>query len=238
LQETVRPSRSSVDSGAANPAAATAAAGIAPLAAYLVAFFATWTAWVIWLYPRLLLLGNRTLIYAVANLSTRLLIWVVPVFLYIRHVDGRDPVAYLKLRDRWQRGIGIGLLVGILNLVGTIARFGLPHPTLQSLSWNSVIGTSLLVGFIEEVPFRGLIFQKLGEQMKPAAANALSSLLFVAIHLPGWISLGTLRAANVVTIFVIGVVLAAIFRWSGSLWSAIVAHSSNDFVSFVLFGLS
>ena len=208
-----------------------------PLVLYVIAFFLTWTAWVVWLYPRLLLLGDRTFSYALVNLTTRGLIWVAPVFLYVRFVDRTDPISYLKLAGPWRRGVVVGLLAGVLNLAGTIARFGAPHPALGSLTWNSILGTSMLVGFIEEVPFRGFIFQKLGERMRTSHAIAVSSLLFVGIHLPGWVSLGTLRAANVVTIFVIGTILAAMFRWTGSLWSAIVAHSANDFVTAVLFRL-
>src|SRR5262245_27628203 len=111
---------------------------IAPFAIYLVAFFAVWTAWVLWLYPRLLLLDNRTLAYAIANLTTRGLIWVAPVFLYIRYVDRKNPVSYLKLRDCWRKGLSIGAFVGVLNLAGSVVRFGVPHPTLHSLTWNSV----------------------------------------------------------------------------------------------------
>jgi membrane protease YdiL (CAAX protease family) len=39
-----------------------------------------------------------------------------------------------------------------------------------------------------------------------------------------------------VTIFIFGAVMAAVFKYSGSLWAAIVAHSANDLLSFVVFG--
>ena len=66
-------------------------------------------------------------------------------------------------------------------------------------------------------------------------ATALSSLLFVAIHLPGWFLLSSFTLANAVSIFVLGVIFAVILTLSRSLWSSIVAHSLNDFFSAVLF---
>ena len=99
-----------------------------------------------------------------------------------------------------------------------------------------MLSTTWLIGFIEEVPFRGFILQKLEERVGHALAVMTSSLLFLAIHLPGWISLNTLRPEKGVTIFIVGVVLAVIFKYSGSLWSAIIAHTSNNFIAGVLFG--
>ena len=68
-------------------------------------------------------------------------------------------------------------------------------------------------------------------------ANLITSLLFVTIHLPGWIVLGTLSVGPVVTIFVFGIVMALALRYSKSLWAPILTHSANDCLSFVIFGL-
>jgi membrane protease YdiL (CAAX protease family) len=38
-----------------------------------------------------------------------------------------------------------------------------------------------------------------------------------------------------VFVFVFGGVMAIVFRYSGSLWAPLVAHSTNDFISVVLF---
>jgi membrane protease YdiL (CAAX protease family) len=203
---------------------------------YLIAFFAAWSGWVIFLYPRMLRLGDRTLLYALANVAVRLLVWVIPVLLYLRFIDREEPFAYLGLTKGWRRGIVVGVVVTILNLLGSWLRFGTPHPSASSVTWNSMIMTSCLVGFIEEVPFRGFILQQLEERVGRNLAILASSILFLAIHLPGWIALGTLRPENAATVFLIGVVLAVIFKYSGSLWSAVIAHSSNDFIASVLFG--
>jgi len=38
-----------------------------------------------------------------------------------------------------------------------------------------------------------------------------------------------------VSVFVLGVVLATAFRYADSLWAPILAHSANDCLSFVIF---
>jgi membrane protease YdiL (CAAX protease family) len=80
------------------------------------------------------------------------------------------------------------------------------------------------------------MLQKLAERLGFWRANPITPLLFLAIHLPGWIALHTLRADTAATIFVFGVVMAIVFRFSRSLWAPILTHSANDFLSFVVFG--
>jgi membrane protease YdiL (CAAX protease family) len=206
--------------------------------AYVGAFHLVWIAWPCLLYPRLTAaLGAATLTYAVVQLSLRILVWVVPVFAYLRFVDGVDPLEYLKLRRHVGRGLAVGLVVTALNLAGMFARFGPPHLSAERVTWNSLIGTSFLVGFIEEIPYRGFMLQKFTERIGFWRANLVTSLLFVAIHVPGWLALRMFRVEYAVSIFAIGVVLALAARWSRSLWAAIVAHSANDFLSFVIFRL-
>jgi CAAX protease family protein len=209
---------------------------IFPFIIYLIAFNATWIVWVYAFYPRIQAIGERTLDYALLNLIVRSLVWVLPVFLYIRYIDGMDPVKYLKLKQHWKRGVIVGLLLTGLNFLGSLVRLGMPHPSLNSMTWNSIFSTSILIGFFEEVPYRGFILQKCQERVNFWVANLISSLLFLGIHLPGWISLHMLRVGNVVVVFTLGFIMAIVFRYTKSLWSAIITHSLNDFLSAVVFG--
>lgn len=206
-----------------------------PFLVYLLLFYSLWTGWVYLIYPPMQMLGTATLAYALANIAIRLLLWVIPVFLYLRYIDHVNPIEYLKLKQYWKRGILLGLALSLLNFLGTLLRFGLPHPSLQYVTWNSALSTSILIGFFEEIPFRGFILQKLQERFSFWISNLLSSLLFLGIHLPGWIMLHTLTWANVISIFVLGAILAVIFHYSKTLWSSIITHSLNDFISGVLF---
>ena len=53
----------------------------------------------------------------------------------------------------------------------------------------------------------------------------------------GWLALHILRLDTAITIFVFGAVMGIVFEYSESLWAPIVTHSTNDFLSFVLFRL-
>jgi membrane protease YdiL (CAAX protease family) len=208
---------------------------ILPFIIYLILLFTAWTIWVIAIYPLLIKLGDRSLTYALANNGLRILIWVVPVFLYLRFVDGVNPISYLGLRQHWKRGVAVGVVATSLNFLLNMVSDGMPSFNWDAITWNSVIGTSFLIGFVEEIPFRGFILQKLRERLSFWPANVVSSTLFLLIHFPGWIALHLFNLRTAAVVFVIGFVMAILFRYTRSLWSAIVAHSGNDLISVLLF---
>ena len=204
---------------------------------YLVLFNAAWTAWVLLGYPHVRTLGEQTLAYALINIGVRLVIWVVPVFAYLRYVDRVDPIAYLKLRQHWRRGVLIALIFSLLNFGLTSLQHGLPHLRSAAITWNSILSTSLLIGFVEEIPYRGFVFQKLHERFSFVVATLLSAALFLAIHLPGWISLHLFNPATAMFVFVFGILMVVLLHYAKSLWAPIISHSLNDFFSAVLFRL-
>lgn len=202
---------------------------------YLIILHTTWTIWVLVGYPRIRALGEGTLLYALLNLAVRGLLLVLPVFVYLRYVDHVKPILYLKLRQHWRRGLLVALVFSAVNLLLTIAQRGLPHFHAATFTWNSVLSTSLLVGFVEEIPYRGFIFQRLNEWFSFPVASLISSLLFLLIHLPGWFSLHLFKTQVAIFVFVFGVLMTVFLRYARSLWAPIVSHSLNDFFSTVLF---
>ena len=202
---------------------------------YLILFYAAWVGWVYFVYPHLRALGESRLLYAVFNTAIRLVLWVLPVFCYLKYIDGVRPTAYLKLRQHVLRGVLIAVVFTAVNLMLSLAQIGIPHPNLHSLTWNNIINTSFMIGFVEEVPFRGFIFQKLNERYTLVTATVLSALLFLAIHLPGWISLHLLTPHDVVFVFAFGILMVIVFRLSKSLWGPILSHSLNDLLAAVIF---
>jgi uncharacterized protein len=205
-----------------------------PFLIYLIVFHAAWTMWVLVGYPRLRTLGADTLLYAFVNLSIRALVWVLPVFIYLRYVDGVKPSRYLRLTEHWRRGLLVALAFSSVNLLASLAQYGLPHFRVGAFTWNSVLSTSMLIGFVEEVPYRGFIFQKLNEWLSFPYASLISSLLFLAIHLPGWLSLGLFTIQNAIFVFVFGVLMTLLLHYAKSLWAPIVSHSLNDFFAGVI----
>jgi membrane protease YdiL (CAAX protease family) len=209
----------------------------APFLVYVAAFHLLWIAWPVFLYPRLVTVGSETLTYALINLSFRFLYWIAPVLLYLRYVDGVDPFEYLRMTPPVRRGLILALVLTAINVIGTFARFGMPHLSLQRVTWNSVLGTSFLIGLFEEIPYRGFMLRKFSERMNVWLANLVTSLLFLSIHLPGWIALHIFNPGAAVSVFLLGVLFAWAVSYSGSLWSAIITHSANDCLTFVIFGM-
>lgn len=101
----------------------------------------------------------------------------------------------------------------------------------QAFSGQPVGLMILVVGIIgpicEELMFRGIVFHRLKDWVKPQVAIAISALLFGIYH------------GNVVQFFYatcMGVMLAVIYDKTGTLWISIVAHIAANLWS--LFGSS
>lgn len=162
--------------------------------------------------------------------------WMVLTFLYIRFIVGARPLAYLHLTGNILRGIVWGLIASlgifVLFFLPQLLRGVTPHLSLSFDDWlNSVI----LVGVLEEIPFRGLILQQLERWMSFLNAALLTSLLFVSIHVPLWIATGVHPFPNMVvgavTVFILSYVYCYVFKLSGSLWGSIIAHSAYNLLA-------
>ncbi|MGF1631158.1 MAG: lysostaphin resistance A-like protein [Kiloniellaceae bacterium] len=130
----------------------------------------------------------------------------------------------------WYRlAVAGGLLcVPVFSLVnlGFQTLFGGPieNPQLQALapdgfSWTSLVSMLLLVGvvvpFVEEVVFRGLIFGWLRKHLRFAYAAPISAVIFAVVH-----AIPVLMPP----LALMGLLLAAVVERSGSLWPAIILH--------------
>ncbi len=83
----------------------------------------------------------------------KLLFWIAPTFLYIRFVEGQNPLTYLKLTANILKGLlwGLaGIAFFIVVELSLILRHA-PHLPSGVDTWLDVL---LLVGLLEEIPFR------------------------------------------------------------------------------------
>ena len=75
---------------------------------------------------------------------------------------------------------------------------------------SAALSAIVLEKTIEELPLNGrnyIMLRKFAERLNFWLANLITSGLFVAIHLPGWMALHTLKVENAVTIFIFGIVM-------------------------------
>jgi uncharacterized protein len=157
----------------------------------------------------------------------KLLFWIVPTFLYIRFVERQNPFTYLKLTTNLLKGLLWGL-AGMAFLVAAEFPLILGHTPNFQFGTDTLINVILLVGFMEEIPFRGFLFQKLQEWLGFFGAMLLSSLLFALIHVPLWVSTGSFTVSqvlNFVMVFIVGLLACYTLKRSGSLWSSILLHT-------------
>jgi uncharacterized protein len=169
----------------------------------------------------------------------RLVIWTLPVLAFLA-LEGRPVLDYLKLREHALRGVVWGVAVGVLILAGNVAAHCVLSGSCRvsfDIGLNRWVGPVALVGLSEEVAFRGFFLQKLAERAGFARANTLQALLFVLIHLPGWILLGQFHLPGALRL-VGSVSLVALFtgwllRRTRSLWTCMIVHSFNNLASFV-----
>ena len=202
------------------------------LAVFLV-FFVAWAvcAKVFWFST-----VNGALIAELGRTGTDLLlrainatVWLGFAFAYMR-TTGRDrPLAYLKLKVNVTKGLTVGILVGLAFVAKDLARVLLLEGRAPDLAGLPPL--SFLSPFVEEVVFRGLVLQRAGEYAGFWKANALSSALFVAVHLPGWTFAGLPLAgilSSAAFVFLLSLLLGYLLRKTGSLWACVVCHTMSN----------
>ncbi len=202
---------------------------------YGVVFFAVWSCYLVFLTPRF---GGGPAFLALENLA-KLSIWTLPVFLLVRYEERQSPLDYLKLRMGWGKGLLYGLGLGAA-LSAYLIAVSLPggFDFDPGFAWGKWISGVLLVGFTEEIAFRGYILQRLATRLPFRWANLTTALLLVLIHVPRWIrdgraiGLGLLGA--VLFLIAFSVLLGWILKKSDSLWACMIAHAINNFTSFAL----
>ena len=108
-----------------------------------------------------------------------------------------------------------------------------PHYAMPGLAFDMV--SMGLVGFAEELVFRGFLFKAMLASGGERAAIAVSSVTFGMGHIVNLLN-GQATADTIVQIVyavVVGLVFTLVFLKGGSLWPCIIAHSMIDVFSVV-----
>jgi membrane protease YdiL (CAAX protease family) len=96
----------------------------------------------------------------------------------------------VSLRDHWPdllRGFAVAVAsIAVLSLLMSLAGIFTPgffHTLPAVLEWTvKSLLTALMVGFFEELFFRGTVFKGLLEDARPATAFAAANLFYAAVH--------------------------------------------------------
>ncbi|MCC7479318.1 CPBP family intramembrane metalloprotease [bacterium] len=183
-------------------------------------------------------------------LSAKLLIWLAPcafVLLREQRSSGRPWAAVLEDLGLGPGSLRRGLLWGLAAALLIAGLYWLSLPLglrVLSSQWPEVFGAVALLGslqapLLEELLLRGFFQPRLERGYGRGAAIALSGLLFVALHLPGWYFQGQLAQPTLwlplsLSILAIGLLCAWLRQRSNSLLAPVIAHWVNNLAASLL----
>lgn len=96
------------------------------------------------------------------------------------------------------------------------------------------LAATVLAPVLEEVTFRGVLFQALGRRAGWVVGAVVSSVLFAVVHVEVLLPLQLESVVFGIALFAVGMVFVLLFHWSRSLLVAIVAHATFNGVQILL----
>ncbi|MDS0526339.1 CPBP family intramembrane metalloprotease [Clostridium sp. SHJSY1] len=154
-----------------------------------------------------------------------LIVFNIPVFIYIYKVDRINPLKYLKLTENPFKGILVGFIVSIMLVILLVLKNIVNGTNYVNFNIGILWLSGTMVGFLEEIPVRGFLFQKLECKMNFWLANILTTIIFVSLHIPTWINSSTNIIQSSITTTMVSLVFGYLFKEYKSLWTTIICHS-------------
>lgn len=165
------------------------------------------------------------------------LVFLLPVYWYIRHSEHKDFIEDIWLRSKTLRndcliGISMGALFFSSAFMANIIKYGVPVP-LDNLSIMTVIFVILMTlatATTEEILSRGFILKRLYEESRNVYVSSFNaSLLFFVLHIPILLTIpelrGTMLLLFLATDFILSLVVSFMFLDRKSLVAPILIHA-------------
>ncbi len=95
-----------------------------------------------------------------------------------------------------------------------------------------VVMAAIVAPVAEEFFFRGMVFRSLANGIGVAGGAIVSGLVFGAMHID---SLDQDRLLQVVPLALLGVLFALLYAWSGTLYSTIALHATNNSLAVIVY---
>jgi uncharacterized protein len=173
-------------------------------------------------------------------IAMKAIVWVLPAVVAIEVFERISVLDFLELSASRLRpgliwGVGIALALVAITYLGKSLPAG-AHP--REVTFTLVFVNAVIVApIVEEIALRGFFLKSLelsGWRFWPA--NLLTTLVFVAMHVPGWIFNGRFPSMiNLAAAMIPLAGLSLLFGWtkkrSGSLYAAIIVHAANNLYS-------
>lgn len=141
----------------------------------------------------------------------------------------------------WACGVGVGaaLFVVVTLAAAGVERLGVEatpsnavmiEQALRSRPWAVIAFAVVLAPVYEEVLFRRVLFGRLWAAGRPGLGMLLSGAVFALFHEPPLLTDHGAAATAVLwsAYALIGIGLAWVYRHTGTLWAAILAHAVNN----------
>ena len=213
------------------------------LIVFLVVFFDVWTFRATLFFAVDESIASPTARAAYSNL-VKLPLWVLPAAAFGYRFRSTPPAKYLGLSVMPSLRNWLMCLAATFIFLLAVTLFTL---TLDRKSFSAVSFTSLptvlgLLQFVispllEELLFRGMVMKELMTLLPTYLAILLTSLLFVGIHLPFWLSHDGPTPSvvtNAIGVFVFSILAGWLYAKSGSIWPPTLAHIANNILSSLL----
>jgi membrane protease YdiL (CAAX protease family) len=124
------------------------------------------------------------------------------------------------------------VILGIYNQLVNLAPDDAPEKLGANAGDLNMLCFALLVAVLapiaEEIFFRGMIFRALWNGIGLWPAAIASGLLFGSLHID---SLSSDRLLQVIPLAVLGVSFALLYSWTGTLYSTIALHATNNAIA-------
>jgi len=166
------------------------------------------------------------------------LIFLVPVYLYITHVEHKSIVKSLDLWTKDTRsGVLFGCVIGGLFLLLGGVVFAFSQAFTTSLFSLQLIGTivgyvaiSFATSFSEELLSRGFVLKRLYEESKHSWMSVLfASFLFFFLHIPMLLTHPDLQGSALLQVMLADILLSltvsTLYLYKRSVWTPIIIHA-------------
>lgn len=171
----------------------------------------------------------------ILSLCFYILVFIIPIIIYLILYEKVSVINYLKLRSNILSGILIGILISIFIILIFLIKNKFMITNGLNLKRDAYVFIGrILVGPLEEIPFRGFYLQKLKSFYSFWKANFISSALFASMHITEILNGQKNIILSLVIIFVIGLWMGYIFEKTKSLWTVSIVHSVYNLCIFII----